>query len=1046
MVKEGYKRKLTAILSADVEGYSRLMGEDEEATVRTLTTYREVLTTLIQQHNGKVLDSPGDNLLAEFVSVVDAVQCAVEIQRDLAERNQEMPENKRMHFRIGVNLGDVVEEKDRIYGDGVNIAARLESMCDGGGVCISGAAFENVENKLDLEFEDLGEHEVKNITKPIRVYRVLSYPGAAAHRVIKAKKAVGKKWRRISLSIAAALILAVAAVAIWNFYWRTSGPPVEAASVEKMVLPLPDKPSIAVLPFVNMSGDPEQEYFSDGITENIITDLSKISGLLVISRSSTFAYKGKPIKIKQVAEEFGVRYVLEGSVQKAGDRIRINAQLIDAITGSHLWAERYDWDLKDIFILQDEITQKIVMTLRIEMNEAELERINRIPTENLTAYESVMRGLGYLRSRKKPANSRAQVMFERAIELDPEYAEPYAFLAWTYLAEWLWGWTNDPRAQERAFELVQKAIRLDNSFAGAYRMLGMIYLWKDRQHDQAIAAVEKAIELDPNHPSNYSTLAEILKFAGRPEEVIELMEKAMRLNPRYPGGYLFQSGSSYYYLGRYDEALALLKRAVTHWPNHLPTRAYLAAIYTELGQETAAQAEVAEILRITPNYSLEQEARYPYKDPTYGERVRNHLRKAGIPEKTPLPLPDKPSIAVLPFDNMSDDPRQEYFSDGITEDIITALSKVPELFVIARNSTFTYKGKPVKIQQVGRELGVKYVLEGSVRKAGNKVRITAQLIDAADGHHLWAERYDRELKDIFAVTDEITKEVVTALQVELTDGEQARVFARGTNNVEAWSLGLKAYKLRMKYSKESFAKSQELVERALKLDPDSVFLWTSMAWIHYIETLFRWSESPAESLKLALEYNKKALTLDPEDPVAHTQLGDLFLMQRKYEKAIAECRLSVTLNPNYADGWGRLGHAFLISGRFEEAIKAYKNSMRVSPVARSWVLVQLGESYIHLGRYEEALPLLMQMLDRGRMGERTPYGFTLANLIWLHTEQAQDDEAKAYAAELLKSFPGYTQEKFAKTRFYKDPAHLKPILSALLRAGIPEKPPLPLRM
>jgi TolB-like protein/class 3 adenylate cyclase len=630
MSSEEVKRKLAAILSADVEGYSRLMSDDEIGTIRTLSVYRDAMTNLILLHRGRVVDAPGDNLLAEFASVVDAVQCAVEIQRDLAERNQEMPENKRMHFRIGVNLGDVVEEEDRIYGDGVNIAARMESLCEGGSVCISGTAFEHVENKLDLEFEDLGEHEVKNITKPVRVYRVLSYPGAAAHRVIKAKKAEGKKWRKISFTIVAVLVIIVAAGIIWNFYLRPSGPQVEAASVEKMALPLPDKPSIAVLPFVNMSGDPEQEYFSDGITENIITDLSKISGLLVISRSSTFAYKGKPIKISQVAEEFGVRYVLEGSVQKDSDRIRINAQLIDAITGHHLWAERYDRDLKNIFALQDEIRQKIVMTLRVEVTEAELERIKRIPTENLTAYESALRGVKYLRGYRKSTNVQARQMFERAIELDPGYAAPYVGLGWTYLAEWLWGWTQDPQAPERAFELVQKAINLDDSYASAHRVLGVIYLWKDRQHEQAIAAAEKATSLDSNHPDNYSTLAEILKFSGRPEEVIELMEKAMRLNPRYPGIYLFQSGSSYYYMERYDEAIPLLKRAVTRRPNHMPTHQYLAASYTELGREEEARAELAEVLRISPNHSLEGLARYPYKDPAYLERLRNHMRKAGL--------------------------------------------------------------------------------------------------------------------------------------------------------------------------------------------------------------------------------------------------------------------------------------------------------------------------------------------------------------------------------------------------------------------------------
>jgi adenylate cyclase len=506
------KRKLAAILSADVEGYSRLMSEDEVGTIRTVNKYKEAMTALIRQYSGRVVDAPGDNLLAEFASVVDAVNCAVEIQRELADRNDALPVKQQMHFRMGVNLGDIVEEEDQIYGDGVNIASRVESLCDAGGVCISGTAFEHIENKLDLKFKDLGEHKVKNIVKPVRVYSIILTP--ESHEPVIEDK-----------------------------------------------LELPDKPSIAVLPFVNMSGDPEQEYFSDGITEDITTDLSKMSGLFVISRSSTFTYKGKPVKIKQVAEELGVRYVLEGSVRKGSDKIRINAQLIDATTGHHLWAERYDRDLKDIFALQDEITQKIVLTLRIEVEEAELDRIRRVPTANLNAYESALRGTGLFQSYKKTTNVQARQMFERAIELDPEYARPYVGLGFTYLFDWLWFWTHDPQALERAIELAQKAIELDGFDAYAYMLSGMVYLWKDRQHEQAIAAAQKAIDLDPNNVWGYGFLAEILNFAGRPEEVTGLMEKAMRLNPRYPADYLFQSGRAHYYMGQYNKSIEIKTRS-----------------------------------------------------------------------------------------------------------------------------------------------------------------------------------------------------------------------------------------------------------------------------------------------------------------------------------------------------------------------------------------------------------------------------------------------------------------------------------------------------
>ena len=487
MAEKGFKRRLTAILSADAVEYSRLMGDDEEATIRTITEYRKIITEQVKQNDGRVVDSPGDNVFAEFASVVDALKCAVQTQSKITERNDNLPENREMKFRIGVNLGDIAEDGDRIYGDGVNVAARIESLAEPGGICISRTAYDQVKNKLELGYEYLGEHSVKNITEPVRVYKILTEPEAVG-KVIGEKR---KTRRGIALAIALILLIGAGGLTGWYLYIQQSKR-IEPASIEKMAYPLPDKPSIAVLPFVNMSDDPKQEYFSDGITENIITDLSKISAFFVISRSSTFAFKGKPVKIKQVAEELGVRYVLEGSVQKGSDKVRINAQLVDAITGHHLWAERYDRDLKDIFAVQDEITQKIVRTLRVEVTEVELERIGRIPTENLNAYESFYRGLEYYRRSSKSSNTQARQMFEKAIELDPRFSVAYVFLGHTYRREWLYRWSQDPQTMERAFELAQKAIELNDSSIYAYELLGYIYLLKDRQHEQAIAVADKS--------------------------------------------------------------------------------------------------------------------------------------------------------------------------------------------------------------------------------------------------------------------------------------------------------------------------------------------------------------------------------------------------------------------------------------------------------------------------------------------------------------------------------------------------------------------------
>ena len=533
MVEEGFKRKLTAILNADVEGYSRLMRDDEESTIRTLTTYREAMASLIQQYRGRVVDSPGDNLLAEFASVVDAVQCAVEIQRELAERNIELPAERKMEFRIGVNLGDVVEEGNRIYGDGVNIAARLENICEGGGICISGTAFEHVQHKLELEYEDLGEHEVKNIPTPVRVYRVLSHPGAAAHRVIRAKKAVGKKLRMAAMVIAGVLIIAVGGFAVWNFVFRAVPPSKKESSGQSSELVLTDKPSIAVLPFINMSDDPKQEYFSDGISEDLITDLSKISNLLVISRNSTFAYKGESITTKQVAEKLGARYVLEGSVRKAGDQIRINAQLIEASTDSHLWAERYDGRLSDVFALQDKITQKIVAALAVKLTKGESDHLANRGTSSINAYDMFLKGWDNLHRPSPDRTLKALSYFEKAIALDPSYGRAYAGLAQAYWLASIFGLYRQLNISWQEIRLRMRhnlLLALKNPTSLAYALNGHLIYRLERRYEEAILEVKKAISLEPNNIDINRMMASTLSAVSRPES-IDYAKRMLRIDP-----------------------------------------------------------------------------------------------------------------------------------------------------------------------------------------------------------------------------------------------------------------------------------------------------------------------------------------------------------------------------------------------------------------------------------------------------------------------------------------------------------------------------------
>jgi len=629
MTTQEVKRKLTAILSADVKGYSRLMGEDEKGTVRTLNAYKEVMSGLVQHHHGRVVDAPGDNVLAEFGSVVDAVECAVEIQKELKARNAELPENRKMEFRIGVNLGDVIEDGEQILGDGVNIAARLESLSDAGGICISGTAFDQVRNKLELGYDYLGEQTVKNIALPVRVYKVLMEPEEAG-KIIGEKKVKPRKWQKPVSILVAILIVVAAVVVIWRLYLHPTRPPVEVASKEKMAFPLPDKPSIAVLPFVNMSEDPKQEFFSDGMTEEIITTLSKSPYLFVIARQSTFTYKGKPVKVKQVSEELGVRYVLEGSVRRSGEKVRITAQFIDALTGYHLWAERFDRDLKAIFALQDEIAFKIMKTVH-EKLELTATRVSGRGPGNVEAFLKTLEGREHIYRPRitKEDNVLARKLFEEAIALDPNHATAYTFLAWTYMVDASFG-KSPEESLRRAIELGKRATALDELEGFAHASLGYFYTYA-AQFEKAIAHAERGMALDPNLTGVLLNSGAALTLSGRPEEAIPLLHKALRLNPFAPSIYFVNLSAAYRMAGRFDDAVEQAKRAVERNPKDQLAYLALAAGCMLAGREGEARAAAAEVLKMNPVFSVEQFGRaLPFRDKSFVDRSIDAWRKAGL--------------------------------------------------------------------------------------------------------------------------------------------------------------------------------------------------------------------------------------------------------------------------------------------------------------------------------------------------------------------------------------------------------------------------------
>ncbi len=641
---ERLPRKLAAILYADVADYSRLTAEDEEGTHRILTAYLDIITAAIGSHDGHIGHFAGDAVLADFNTAVDALACAADIQNRLGTENTKLPEHRRMHFRIGINVGDVIVDRGEVHGDGVNVAARLESLADPGGICISGLVNDAVGNKLPFAREFTGEQKVKNIPDPVRTYRVVleSESAPAARQPPKLPFTVRSSWAAIGvISFFAAAGVALALGLGWlpmpgsRVRWAPVVPAEQGVSETAAIVrpELQGKPAIAVLPFVNMSDDEEQEYFSDGLTADLITDLSKVSGLFVIARQSVFAYKDQTIEPQQVGRELGVRYILEGSVRKVGDRVRINAQLIDANNALHVWADRYDRKVTGIFELQDDVTHNIVAALAIQLTPDEERRLSRPETVSADAYDQLLNGLAPLHRFTPEGHAEARGYFERAIALDPGYARAYANVGQTHADDVVFGWSDDPeKSRQLALQAVSQALQLDDSVPQAHFARASLHLAMN-EHEDAIAAAQRSIAVEPSYADGYGMLAQALSHAGMLDEALEAIRAAKRLNPQYSFVYTWIEGHTKFLLGRYEEAVADLREVLERNPAFDAAHLTLAAAYGHLGMSEEALWEVDEVHTVRPGFSLadaRRESRYRREEDL--NRYVEGLRKAGLPE------------------------------------------------------------------------------------------------------------------------------------------------------------------------------------------------------------------------------------------------------------------------------------------------------------------------------------------------------------------------------------------------------------------------------
>jgi adenylate cyclase len=587
MAEEHAQRRLAAIMAADVVGYSRLIEADEEGTRASLRGLRrELIDPRIAADRGRIVKTMGDGLLVEFPSAVDAVRNALSIQGAIRRRNSDIPKDIKIELRVGVNVGDIIIEGDDIHGDGVNVAARLEGLCEPGEIFVSGTVYDQADGKLEASFEDLGEQTVKNIAKPVRVYRASDRPKV------------------------------------------DTGPELQLVAEPQVS----HKPSIAVLPFDNLSDDPQQEYFSDGMAEDLITDISKISGLSVTARNSSFAFKGQTTDVKEIAKQLGVKHVVEGSVRKMGDRLRINAQLIDGTDGRHVWAERYDGNLAEIFDFQDDIREQIVSALQVNLTPTDMAFTDRKSTENVEAYDLFLKGRANFYSATHEHTLEAIKCLEKALEIDPNFVDAYGYLSFCQFYGWFHMWPEFDDTLDRAYELAETGVALDSTSALAVMRLGFIQMFL-RRYEPAVANMEKAIALGPNNAEVYAMVSQLFNYWGNPDRAMELMEKALRLETFAPPIWEFYAGTPHFLLGQYDEAVIRFNRTAERAPKFSPVHFSLAWAYVELGRLEDAHDAIKAALRINSHYTLKQVDRlYPYRIDEVRYRFLDSLRKAGLPE------------------------------------------------------------------------------------------------------------------------------------------------------------------------------------------------------------------------------------------------------------------------------------------------------------------------------------------------------------------------------------------------------------------------------
>ena len=1037
------QRKLAVILHADVIGSTVLVQQNETLAHERIVDVFKRFSKTIESYGGIAHEIRGDALLAEFERTSDAVSASLAFQMDNAERNEAFDDGIRPEVRVGIAIGEVIIADGTLTGPDVVMAQRVEQLAEPNGICIQGTALETIPRRLQFESTSLGKQQLKGFDDPVRVYAINTTPGTEIpdpeprRGSRQSTKPTANKTTLLA-ALAATLVIA-GGLLTWLQPWQSD---VERADPAKMAYPLPDKPSIAVLPFANMSDDKEQEYFSDGITEDIITDISKVSGLFVLARNSTFTYKGQAVKIRRVAEELGVRYVLEGSVRRAGEKIRITAQLIDALTGNHVWADRYDRDLEDVFTVQSEVARQVAKALEVTLKANENERLFQKYTTSIEAYDVFLQAKRTVDAPIKENILSGEQLFKRVIELDPDFAGGYAGLSFNYSVQVRFDYSETPDYHlAQTFELANKAIEIDNSSAWGYIALGGAHLAND-DPKRAVEAMQQALLLDPNGYETNLFMGFYLQFAGDAPRAVEHLQLALRLSPVKTVRDMAFMGLAQFMNRNYAESVRVLEEMYRKYPR-AGTKSvpfFLAAAYALLERPEKAAAVVEKQLKENPDFNLSQwQFHKRYKSEEYQTRLYSAAKKAGFPEFSKQSFPDKPSIAVLPFNNMSNDVEQNYFADGLTEDLITDLSKVSGLFVIARNSVFTYKNKAVKIAQVASELGVRYVLEGSVRRGGDQVRINAQLIDATTGGHLWAERYDGSMADVFAMQDQVNQQIIAALSVELSGAEKAQWAQIGTNSLEAHDAYLKGWEHYLRQTPENHAIARDYFLQSLEYDSEYNRSLAALAALYWEVHIRSWAPALRESefviRDTVLDYLDRALV--KPTALALVVESRVHVQHGKHEEAIATAKRALEISNSDANAQIALARALILSGRPSESYQAIDTALRLDPYGEALYLYFRGLADFGLENYASASTAFSRSFELNKN-----YALSTAALASAYGHLGQQEKAEiAWRAYVESDFTEFfAQNVLTALSFfpYKHDIDKERMANGWRVAGVPE--------